>query len=130
MIYLWQRDSSQAKWAGVQEIAGAIDSPIAFTSKILQQLARANLVFSMRGPHGGFSKLEHGEVTLMDIIHATDGEKITHKCILGFGDCSVQHPCALHFKFAEIRVKLNQVLSDASMKELGELVGGGKVFLK
>lgn len=130
MIFLWQRENKDSKWAGVQEIAKAIDSPVAFTSKILQQLTKAELIISMRGPSGGFSKLDQGEVSLIDIVHAIDGKKITHKCILGFGSCSEKHPCALHFRFMEIRQNLNKVLSESTMHEMAELVGAGIVYLK
>mgnify|MGYP002795141008 FL=1 len=37
----------------LKEIAAAIDSPIAFTAKILQQLVKSNIVESVKGAKGG-----------------------------------------------------------------------------
>jgi len=130
MIFLWQRDYSLSKWARPQEISAAIDSPVFFTSKILQQLSKANLIFSMRGPNGGFKKLDEGSVSLMDVIHAIDGKKITQNCVLGFGGCNMIHPCALHFKFLEIRKDMNKMLEETSIQELGKLIENDNVFLK
>lgn len=130
MIYLSQRDHTLSKWAGLQEISEAIDSPVFFTSKILQQLSKANLILSVRGPRGGFKKLDEGSVSLIDVIHAIDGKKITQNCVLGFGGCNMNHPCALHFKFLEIRKNMNKMLEETSMQELGKMVENDNVFLK
>lgn len=130
MIFLWQRDYSLSKWAKIQEIAEAIDSPVFFTSKILLQLSKANLILSMRGPKGGFKKLDVGSVSLIDVIHAIDGKKMTEKCVLGFGECDMSHPCALHFKFVETRTKMNKMLSETSIEELGKMIHNDNAFLK
>jgi len=36
------------------DIAEEIDSPTAFTAKILQQLVKNKVIHSIKGPHGGF----------------------------------------------------------------------------
>lgn len=130
MVYLWHRDYSISPWASLKEIAQAIDSPPAFTSKVLQQLAKSELLRSMRGPTGGFAKLKNGDVRLGDIIMAIDGPKITKKCILGFEECNADFPCALHDKFAHIRNDLNKVLDETRVEDLGDLFSSGAFYLK
>lgn len=53
--------------------------PLEYLLKILQQLVRANVLRSKRGPRGGFY-LSHPaeEITLLDIIEAVDGPMISH----------------------------------------------------
>ena len=53
MIYIESNgvDNSKIK---LNEIAEAIDSPVAFTAKILQQLKRNGLLISTIGAKGGF----------------------------------------------------------------------------
>ena len=54
-------ESYQNNRVGLRDIAEKIDSPEAFTAKILQQLTKDNrVVSSVRGPHGGFFIASHG----------------------------------------------------------------------
>ena len=55
-------------------IAEAHGIPPEYLLKILQQLARARIVQSERGPRGGFRLCRPvSEITLLEIIEATDG---------------------------------------------------------
>lgn len=38
----------------MKAIAEQINSPVAFTAKILQKLVKSNIVCSVKGKHGGF----------------------------------------------------------------------------
>lgn len=53
--------------------------PLEYLLKILQQLVRANVLRSKRGPRGGFflSKPTE-EITMLEIIEAVDGPMSTH----------------------------------------------------
>lgn len=53
IIYIWTKSLQDSK-AGAKEIGSEIDAPEAFTAKILQQLSRAKLIGSVKGPNGGF----------------------------------------------------------------------------
>lgn len=130
MVYLWHRDYTDSPWAGLTEIAEAIDSPPSFTSKVLQRLAKSDLLLSMRGPRGGFRKLKKGDIRLGDVIMAIDGPKISKKCILGFEACDTEFPCALHDRFEHIRRDLNGVLEETKIEDLGELFTRGAFYLK
>ncbi|MEQ9438677.1 MAG: Rrf2 family transcriptional regulator [Cyclobacteriaceae bacterium] len=48
------RQSLEDKRASQKDISREIDSPVAFTAKILQQLVRNNILSSVMGPTGGF----------------------------------------------------------------------------
>ena len=57
-----------------QNIAKEYDIPLEYLLKILQQLVRANVLRSKRGPHGGFSLAKPTKkITLLEIIEAVDG---------------------------------------------------------
>lgn len=129
MIYLASIEV-KGKRAGLKDIARAIDSPEAFTAKILQQLVRKNLLESLRGPSGGFQLSKGKEITLIEIVTAIDGEGIVTKCVLGLDKCSSEYPCPAHDKFIAVRDHLAGVLSSTSLSEIkGGLIQGNR-FLK
>ena len=55
------------------------DIPLEYLLKILQQMVRANVLRSKRGPRGGFFLArESTEITLLQIIEAVDGPMMSH----------------------------------------------------
>lgn len=57
-----------------QAIAAAYDIPLEYLLKILQQLVRADILRSKRGPRGGFSLgRTTNKISLLDILEAVDG---------------------------------------------------------
>lgn len=57
-----------------QTISKEYNIPLEYLLKILQQLVRANILRSKRGPRGGFLLSKPmGKITMLDIIEAVDG---------------------------------------------------------
>ena len=57
-----------------QSIAKAHSIPLEYLLKILQQLVRANILRSKRGPRGGFVLAKPTKkISMLDIIEAVDG---------------------------------------------------------
>ena len=55
-------------------IAESCDLPLEYLLKILQQLVRARVIQSERGPHGGFwLRKSPTETTLLEIVEALEG---------------------------------------------------------
>lgn len=114
---------------GLDEIAGAVRSPKAFTAKILQQLARAGLLDSSRGRNGGFMLPEHRPICLADIVAAVDGNGIMKDCVLGFSECSDEHPCPVHHKLKVVRDHLASTLKSTSLAELKIVMAERSAYL-
>lgn len=116
----------------LKEIAKEIDSPVAFTAKILQQLARNNIVESVKGPTGGFQieKKNIDSIKLRRIVSAIDGDSIFRGCGLGFKECNENYPCPIHDKFKKVRDELQQMLEDTSIYELATGLEIGLTYLK
>lgn len=61
-----------------QSVSKEYDIPLEYLLKILQQLVRANVLRSKRGPRGGFSMAKPpNKVTMLQIIEAVDGPMIS-----------------------------------------------------
>ncbi len=118
-IYIAEQSSLNQK-VGVKDIAKAINSPEAFTGKILQTLAKNHIVHSVKGPYGGFyidsSKLK--TLYLSEIVYLFDGDKIFNGCALGLEQCSSTSPCPLHDSFIEIRENIKQKLDQNTVYDI------------
>lgn len=122
---------SKGEHIGLKLIAQEIDSPQAFTAKILQRLVRAKLLRSVRGPHGGFKiNPKRDPIYLRDIVEAIDGDGLFTHCVLGFETCSAEEPCAVHHKFEYIRNDLQRTLSQTQLDEIAGIVSSGTGALK
>ena len=70
VIYIWSQNNKGLK-LGVKDICKEIDAPEFFTAKILQSLAKQDLVSSTKGPNGGFYISEDQEnMRLLDLVEA------------------------------------------------------------
>jgi len=130
-IYIAQQSLLERK-VNLIEIAEAIESPTAYTSKILQKLSRNNIINADKGPTGGFSmdsvKLE--KVNVSSIVYAIDGEAIYHSCGLGLIKCNEKMPCPLHNQFKAIREELKKMSDTSTIKSLAVDFEYGLTFLK
>lgn len=131
-LYIAQQALSTEQKIGVKDIAKEINSPEAFTAKIMQTLSRDKIVYSMKGPSGGFfiPKDELGSIKLSSIVKAIDGDDIYRGCGLGLEQCSETEPCPLHDKFKLIRDELAKLLTETTLLELANGLDLGLTFLK
>ncbi|MFZ1495509.1 MAG: Rrf2 family transcriptional regulator [Saprospiraceae bacterium] len=116
----------------LKEVAEAIESPIAYTSKILQLLSRNNIINSDKGPKGGFymNKQELNNVKLSTIVFAIDGDNIYKGCGLGLKQCNEKLPCPVHNQFKIIRDELKKMLETTTVNSLAIDYKNGLTFLK
>lgn len=124
--------TQQENRVNIKEIAKAINSPEAFTAKILQQLVRSDILNSLKGPTGGFSikpdRLE--TLNMCDVVMAIDGDDVLTGCALGLCVCTDEHPCPAHDKFTDIRDDLREMLEETSILELTKNLEKGLAFLR
>lgn len=118
MLYIAMH-SSKDKNVGLIDIAENQEIPRHFLSKILQQLVKAGLLESMKGPNGGFKLSKKPEnITLLHIIKAIDGLDVFTQCGIGFKKCSDEHPCPIHHDFKVVRDKVYELFKEKTLKEL------------
>lgn len=124
--------SYQDNRVGLKDIAQKIDSPEAFTAKILQILSKNNIIRSIKGVGGGFeiSKESLSQIKLIQIVAAIDGDRVFTGCGLGLSHCSEIHPCPVHDKFKEIRNNLTTMLENTNLEELAMGIKSGDTFLR
>ncbi len=124
--------SHQESRVSLTEVAKEINSPVAFTAKVLQQLTKSGIVDSVKGPRGGFeiNKNKVPKIMLSKIVSAIDGDSIYNGCGLGFHNCNESKPCPVHHKFKLIRNDLKKMLETTSLLDLSNDINLGITFLK
>ena len=118
VIFIAQQ-STQDTMVSLSTISEEIDSPQAFTAKVLQQLTRSAIIKSIKGPYGGFTiEIEKMNISLSEVVRILDGDSIYTGCGLGLKQCDAKSPCPLHFKFVEIRNGLRDMLENTTLKSV------------
>ncbi|AUP79006.1 RrF2 family transcriptional regulator [Flavivirga eckloniae] len=125
-------NSNKGNRVSLKAIAKEIDSPEAFTAKILQDLVRHKVISSTKGAHGGFEieKRLINTVKLAHIVNAIDGDSIYKGCGLGLHTCDEKRPCPVHDKFKSVREELRFMLENTNLEELALKIKSGTSFLK
>lgn len=129
-LFVAQRSLQQER-VSLKAISAEIDSPEAFTAKILQQLAKSGILRSTKGPSGGFQVEPEAlaELKLSAIVKSIDGDAIYVGCGLGLNECDAKHPCPMHDHFVQIRNDLQRMLETTSIHSLAmDIAEGGSVL--
>lgn len=129
-IYIAQK-STEEKKLSIEEIANAIDTPKAFTAKILQLLSKDNtLISSVRGPNGGFYISEKAKKLPVISILLKMGERdIIDKCVLGLKKCSEVDPCPMHHQYKKIKAELIALFESKTIQQLANEIDKGKAVI-
>ena len=101
-----------------ETLSDLAEVPRPFLLKIVHSLAQSGMVVSRRGVGGGV-KLggSANEISLYDIIHATDRPSVINRCLLGPGMCSRSEKCGAHRLLVPIQEKLDRELQDVTLAD-------------
>ena len=103
---------------GTREIAGATQVPVGYMSKVLQALARFDLVRSRPGRSGGFVLGRKPEaVSVLDVVQAVDPIQRIKRCPLGYD----QHNgklCPLHRRLDQAVAMVERAFGESTIAEL------------
>lgn len=124
--------SLEGKRANLKDISAEIESPEAYTAKILQLLAKENIITSVKGAWGGFEieKKQMVRTRLQDIVTAIDGEFNDKICVLGLKECSHKNPCPVHDKYKHIKSDMMSMIENTTLYEMSQSISEGLACLK
>jgi Rrf2 family protein len=118
LVYIQSRNNTGAN-PGIDEIAREVDAPRFFIAKILQRLVRQGFLSSLKGKGGGFFfDKSRPDISLRELIEAIEGPSKINGCGFGLKNCSEEHPCPLHEKYAPIRNAINELVSTETIQSL------------
>jgi len=129
VIYLCSKFDT-AENVSIKEVAEFINASEHTVGKILQTLARQNVINSMKGPTGGFYiSEEQQKQPIINIVEAIDGKQIFSSCGLGLSKCSATHPCPIHNEYKEVRDLMEKIFREKNVLTLCKPVSNGLAYL-
>lgn len=97
------------------QIAATTKVPSAYLSKVLQKLAKANLVHGQRGVQGGFVLAQPAaEITILQIVNAVDPIQRIQRCPLGLEAHGVRL-CPLHRKMDQALAQVESAFASTTL---------------
>lgn len=119
MVYMARK--GEGVFSGVKEIAAATDVPANYLAKILQQLARADVLFSQKGFGGGFKLARKlSKITLLDIVDPLERIDKFKTCVLGQRLCNDEVACPLHHTWKAISGQYLGSLQNTTLQDIAD----------
>jgi len=101
-----------------REIAARAHLPAPFLSKILRLLTLGGVLRSQRGK--GYALARPPERTaLRDVLRAVEGDEVIwDTCIFWREECDAEHPCPLHFRWAELKPGVREAMGSVTLADV------------
>ena len=102
-----------------QEVSERSRLELPTVSKLLKQLARAGLVASQRGVHGGYRLARAaGEISVADIVAAIEGPFGMTECSAHQGQCGYESHCGVRSNWRRISLAIETALKSVSLADM------------
>ncbi|MBX7259636.1 MAG: Rrf2 family transcriptional regulator [Candidatus Hydrogenedentes bacterium] len=107
------------EFQGAGHIAEKIGAPQNYLGKLLQGLIQSGVVCSQKGKGGGFQLARTPDtITLFDVVEPVDRVSRWEGCFMGNKACSPDGPCAMHYKWADVRSQYLKMLKESTLADL------------
>src|ERR1035437_2787359 len=117
MLYLAKQPAGKLSYTS--EIAVAQRIPPSFLAKVVNQLAKAGLVISRRGPMGGLELgRDPAKITLREIVEVIEGEIAVNVCTTSREYACFRAGCSLKGAFNSAQQRFLESLESANLAQL------------
>ncbi len=101
------------------DVAAATGLSLPTVSKLLKSLARAELVSSTRGAHGGYRLARQAEaISAADVIDALEGPVSITQCSSDDSPCEHEDHCSVGGSWQQINVAIRRALDEVTLVDL------------
>jgi Rrf2 family protein len=101
------------------QIQARQDIPAAYLAKIVQALARAGLVRTLPGAHGGVMLNAPAEaLTLLQVVEAVEGPLHLNRCVVAPGSCPRDRFCSVHPVWLRLQALVTRELDAVTIAAL------------
>lgn len=117
MVILAGRESTAPFDAA--QISSQLSLPANYLAKILQVLARAGLLNSTRGIHGGYSLARPpDQITLLSIVEPFENALKRQACLMGRAECGRDVSCLMHSRWHPVVQAYEDFLKGSTLADL------------
>jgi len=115
MIYIAESGNPMVS---TKEIAAAHKASVAHLAKVMQRLAKAGFVSSIRGPKGGFRLAKNPEsITLLELYELFEGTVQESSCLFEFPVCG-RDKCVFGDSIKDINALVMRFLSGTRLSDI------------
>jgi Rrf2 family protein len=129
VLFLAENSSKTTKY-GIKAISDELEIPLHFIAKLLQQLAKAKVISSTKGPRGGFyttpKDLLNNVCAILDEIETGD---VFEPCFMGLPQCGDENPCPVHHIVAPFKEAILEKFKHQSIGQFALEIKEGGTFL-
>jgi Rrf2 family protein len=103
------------------EIADEYGISTTLMAKVLQKLARQNLVAAKHGSSGGYqlSKMPD-QISALEVITAIDGPVLITSCVTSHGNCDATSKCSVREPLRRVNESILNVLNTVTIAQMSE----------
>ena len=118
-ILAYIADHKEKNLLSAIKLSNELTIPYKFLTKIMTELAKANLIESIRGREGGFRLQKIAcEIKVDDILHLFNDSIKEEECILGIGFCNGVCKCALHDQWMEPKLLMQKMFRETTLEDI------------
>ena len=109
-----------ARIVSTRELAATHEIPLELLAKILQRLAKAELIVSTPGPTGGYRLAKPADkIRIGDIVEIIDGAPTLVPCLRGdHNECEQTHHCSIQKPLARLNSRIFEMLNRVTLAEI------------
>jgi Rrf2 family protein len=109
----------ETKLYSANELFEKLQIPFRYLRKQMNFLLKQGFLVSIQGKQGGYQIARPlNEISLMDIVEATDDNKMENMCFFGFHECPLTKHCAMHDKWGDVRDQTLNILKTTTLLDL------------
>ena len=99
-------------------LARTEDVPEGFLHKVLQKLRQAGIVWSCRGPGGGYVLIRPAsEITVREVLQILQGPIVINRCLLGRNQCPNQSTCSIRRRLVDLQERMIALLESTTLED-------------
>ena len=103
------------------EIADEYGISSTLMAKVLQKLARQNLVAAKHGSSGGYQlSKKPDQISALEVITAIDGPVLITSCVTSHGNCDATSKCSVREPLRRVNESILNVLNTVTIAHMSE----------
>lgn len=103
------------------EIAEDYGISVTLMAKVLQKLAKQDLVIAKHGSSGGYQLAKDpSQISALDVITAIDGPVLITSCVTNHGPCDATEKCSVREPLRRVNESILQVLRTVTISQMSD----------